>query len=534
MPTSRHEWIANSHNPNPLERSLMRPLTIVKSTDKDLTHTPADGPDKTVTLECSEHDLLFPYLDCEKEHRIGKARLWLPPEIDATPAPRSVPLILYIHYETGEEWAASYLAKGWPVMTPIMGSDELMFNLIGPGMDHTLAMAQLVRRLGWVDLQRIGWIGGSAGGYQTLMTLTSLWPAAGAVAEVPLSDLWYNLKALIHDETYNEGAAEFESTVIPCCRAVKQIVDGTMAAIGEDVDKAWEHSVPVGACLIRSPVVMHTNTGDMACPSPQIGHAFAHIPEPGTVPPGWSHDYERFGNPHALGKPLIEWFERKDVETFCVGIPDDTPHVDPLPPAPGAEEYPPVTPFVAPMPYSRSHLVSIVVQDEGAPDARCMHSKYVVQMDSAPALEHHLSRGYTPADWLNPLLLTRLMGRFSEDVPQNPTLPKIRRQYPEYDKCEVLLALETYLGTPAREGNLALLRSTYAELPPVCWALDVEQDGTTASFSDDPVAGLLYHKAALLRKNGEPDAAEVHEAALAADHADSPFSKLSTEPEAVE
>ncbi len=534
MPTDRHQWIHDSHNQNPMARSLTRPLTIVSSIDKDVPYTPDGDPDNPVTLECSEHDFLFPYIDCTNESRIGVARLWLPPNLDARPDAGTMPLILAIHYMAGEEWAAGYLAKGWAFMTPIETTDEQMFNLIGSGMDHTLAMAELVRRLGWVDLQRIGWIGGSAGGYQTLMTLGSLWPVAGAVADVPLSDIWYDMTALRHDESYNEGLTEISDVIFPAVHAVKPIVDGTMDAVGDDVDKAWEHSVPPVACLIRSPTVMHINTGDMACLSPQFSHAFAHEPERGVMPPGWSHDYDRFCNPNSLGRPLIEWFERKDVETFCVGVPDDTPHVVPVPPAPGSPEEEPLIPFKTPRPFSRSRMVSFVVQDEGAPTAQSMHSKCIVQMDSMPFFDFHIARGYTPADWLNPLLLTRLLGRFSEDVPQNPTLPPIRRQYAEFDRMEVLLALETYTGSPARDENLETLKTLYSELPPVCWALDVEQGDVVASFVDDPVAGLLFHKAALLRANGEPEAATTLEETLKRDHAESDFARLSTEPEVVE
>ena len=529
MSTTRHDWLNEYHAADPHQRSISRPLTIVASQDVDVELDDGNGGAPEI-LRCSSYDFLFPYRDMDLQPRTGRGRMFLPAQIGDRPERRSVPMVVSIHYEADINWARGFLAEGWPCMTPIEIGDDHGFNLIGAGMDHTLEFVRLARRLEFVDLQRIGWWGGSAGGYQCLMALESIWPVAGAIADVPISDVWYDLQVLEHSNRYNEGITEYSDTVLPASRAVYPIVEGTARAIGDDLDKAWQNSAPPAAALIRSPTLIYTITGDLLCFSPQIGRDYEHTPARGVMPPGWSHSYERYCHPESLGKPLVEWIPRDDLETICVAVPPTAPHVEPFEPPEGVER-PPQEPFKIAKPFSRSRLVTVVVQDEGAPDPHCMHSKTAVAPDSMPFFQHHLARGYVPPEHLTPLLLTRLIGRFNPDTPQSEKLPPIRRGYEGFDRWEVLLALRTFIGEPVRAGNLEALRTTYAELPPVQRGLDVERDGVCASFADDPVAAILYHEAALLRGKGETSMAEEREAALARDHGASAWATLSVEQE---
>ena len=527
MPATRHAWLQSYHAANPFDRSLLRPLTFVDGEDLDIPWTPPSASEPKETLACSRHDFIFPYHTSQGEERIGRGRLWMPPHVETLAGPCSIPLVLSIHYEAGQEWAAGYLAQGWACMTPIALGEDHMGNLAGEGMDHTLAMAQLVRRLEWVDLQRIGWQGGSAGGYQCLMTLESLWPAACAVADVPLSDLHYNVGYLAHANRYNRGITDPAALIVPIVNAVQIITERTSAYLGGDVDLAWRNSVPVGASLIRTPTIIHSSTADLLCPVHQIGHEFVRTPKRGEFPPGWSMEYRKFCNPHSLEKPLIEWFSPEEVEQVCVGIPDTAPLVDPVPPPPNRPEQPKITPLVMTKPFSRSRLITVLIQDEGAPTPFCAHTKYVVQMDALPFFRYHFARGYVPPEHLTPILLSRVLGRFSKDMPQNPSLPPIRRLHDHFDRWEALLALETFIGN--REENRRTLARVYSEMPPVARVLDVKQDDVCAAFQDDPVAGLLFHQAVVLRKNGEPKAAEAREEKLRKEHAKSAYATLKTE-----
>jgi len=530
MSTSRHPWIASYHSPNPFARSLVRPFTILSSADEDAEWTPGPGVEP-VKLACSRHDFAFPYRNFRKDERIGRGRLWLPPQAETLAGPRSIPLVLSIHYEGGIDWAKGYLAQGWACMTPISLSEDHGFNLVGDGMDHTLAMAELARRLEWVDLQRIAWTGGSAGGYQCLMTLEALWPAACAISDVPISDLAYDLGFIALSEQYNKGITDPAARVIPIVHEVSPIVAGTQGPLGNDPDEAWKHSAPAAASLIRSPVVIHSTTGDLLCPAPQIADAFYRAPRRGVFPPGWTQEYARLCNPRSLAKPLIDWIPREDVEVITVAIPPTAPHVEWLPVPANVPPRPPQEPLRMSKPFSRSHLVTILLQDEGAPDPTCAHSKYAVNMDTLPYVQHHFSRGHVPPEHLTPLVLTRVLGRFSDKVPQNPTLPPIRRLHPEFDRWEALLALETFMGTPLRKENVDTLARLYSELPPAARALDVTQDDATATFAEEPVAGLLFHEAVALREAGDVDAARAREERLAREHARSAFAGIRTEKE---
>lgn len=529
MRATRHTWITDFHADNPYSLSLTRPITIVESEDIDIEFT-APGETESQTLACSIYEFIFPYRDQERQPRIGRGRMYLPPAIESRPAPRTVSTLLSIHYEHGIDGSKRFLAEGWAVITPYGGGDDHMFNLVGSGMDHTLEMAKLVRRLGFVDLQRIGWFGGSAGGYQCLITAESIWPVAGAVANVPLSDLEYDLACIEWSERYNRGITDERALTIPIVRFVKGISDGTRRGTGNDPDVLWKNSAPIGAPLIRSPLVIHTCTGDLLCPAPQIGPDFERVPERGVMPPGWTNSYARFHHPESLGKPLTEWIPQKDVETIAVAIPETAPHVEIFPPPEGAEQ-PPVTPFRMKLPFSRSTLVTAVLQDEGAPDPKCGHSKYVVDMDVFPFFRYHFTRGYVPPEHLTPLVLTRLIGRFDEKTLQNSTLPPIRRGYEDFDQYETILALRTFLGEPERAENVSTLRRMYRELPPVQRQLDVTQDDVTARFDEAPTAALFFHEATLMRKRNETARAEQCESILRAEHAGTTWAKLKTEVE---
>ena len=530
MPASRHTWLRAYHTDNPFDRTLTRPLTIVASEDIEVTWQPPGSAEPKAVLPCSRYDFIFPYRTIENEERIGRGRIFLPPSCETSPKPRSVPLVLSIHYEGDQGWAAGFLAQGWACMTPIALGPDHGGNLAGEGMDHTLAMAQLVRRLGFVDLQRIGWTGGSAGGFQCLMAMEALWPVACANADVPVVDLYYNIRYLGTMERYNRGITDPAALVIPVIHAVQSIVEKTEGYLRGDVEAYWRHSVPVGAALIRSPLIIHSATGDLLCPVAQIGDDFYRPPKRSDFPPGWNMEYRKYANPLALDKPLIEWFSPEHVEQVTVAIPESAPHVDRIPVPPNRPEPPPPPPpYTLVKPFSRTNLVTVLIQDEGSPTPLCAHSKYAVWMDPLPYFQYHFARGFVPPEHLTPEVLTRVLGRFSKAVPQNATLPPIRRLHEHFDRWETLLALETFAGTPPREENVSTLLRLYSELPPVARALDVQQDGIVAQFSENPVAGLLFHQAAELRKTGENSEAEATESRLKTEYGSSAFAKLRTE-----
>jgi hypothetical protein len=527
MPASRHEWMLQYHANNPFDRSLTQPITIIESADEDVEYHGSDSPDPE-SLKCSRYDFIFPYRDQSNQPRIGRARIWLPPHIDPTPEDGTVPTILSIHYTMERDGASGFLSQGWACITPIEIGEDHSYNIVGAGMDHTLALAKLVRRLRFVDKQRIGWTGGSAGGYQCLMAAEALWPVAALVADVPVSDLHYNIQTIKVSNGYNAGITDDSALVIPIARFVYPIVAGTEPGYNSDPDEAWEHSAPQGAALIRSPMTILSSTADLLCPSAQIGPDFERIPKRGSMPPGWTNSYEKLHHPKSLGKTLIEWIPRTDVETICVAIPESAPRVQVLPPPDGVE-HPAVEPYKMDRPFSRSSLISVVIQDEGAPDPMCGHSKYAVGMNALPYFHFHFGRGYVPADHLTPLVLSRLIGRFNLETNQNPTLPDIRRGYDEFDRYEAILSLRTFIGAPVRDENLETLRRMYSELPPVQRGLDVVQEGVTARFDEDPVAALLCHEAILMREKGETAVAVACEKTLRQQHSGTTWAKLKTQ-----
>jgi len=235
-----------------------RPFQVVSETPTAVS-TGGGGPELAVL----QYDLVVPYLSIGRRARTGAARLFVP---QAASGP--MPLIVAMHYELGLEGAAEYLEQGWAVLTPREG-----LNPLADAVNLNLALVQAGRQLPFADGQRIALVGGSAGGYVTLMVASEAFPLAAAAPLAPLVSLPYNIAYF----ACNLGAARCgaksatgeDASAVPVFCSIAEAITGFAGFLGplEENCQGWFANSPVGVLdLVTSPVLAAFSTADALVP----------------------------------------------------------------------------------------------------------------------------------------------------------------------------------------------------------------------------------------------------------------------------
>ncbi len=518
--------------------SLQQPYAVVKDTLIEKTY---DDPliDTSYVVEIAQIDLTFPYKGHDGALKVGRGRLYLPniPE----PPPEGLPLGISIHYMMGPSGAAKFVHNGWAVLTPTHLSPDHGANLVGDGLSHTMSMVELGRRLPWVDLTRIAYFGGSAGGYQCLMAAGMRFGAACAWAEVPPSDLHYNTRYLRENDRFNEGIEHSDDWPVPVLHVVRALADKTQEELGadlklwDDLKAWWSYSVPPWVPLIRQPTAITFCTADILVPVNQCGASFVRPPQAGAFPEGFTLDYAELSNPLANGRRLADVLPADETEVYVVPTPDGAPRVPRIPPlkrvadADSVTEDPPKPPAIR-TPWSENKRFSLIVYDEGSPDRLCAHTKYKVHRQNLPFFLHHIETGGPPADALTNDVMRYLVARWNGDesiVGPDSVLWYTRTDFPSLERWDVLLAQEAYL---RRASALERWQSAYRTLPPEKRVWDVSatvgDERVDAHADDDPMAAMLYHRWLLARRDRWTAEADELAERLSEGHSSSPYGVL--------
>lgn len=485
--------------------ALQQPYAVVK--DTLLVETYVDQlADTARTVEIAQVDFTFPYRGFDGTLKVGDGRLYLPniPE----PPPEGLPLGISIHYGMGSRGAAPFVERGWAILTPTKMSEDHGGNLVGDGLSHSLSMVELGRRLPWVDGTRIALFGGSAGGYQCLMVGAMRFGAACAWAEVPISDLYYNVQYLVRNDRFNQGIEDSDEWPVPVIHVVRKVGELTAAALGDSMEAWWSYSVAPYVPLLRQPTAITWSTADILVPVNQGGDAFVRTPEPGTFPDGYAFDYRTLGNPLSRGMPLLAVLPEDETEVLVVEPPDGAPRVGRIPPlkrtAPGVPQPEPPRPPVRSTPWSPEKRLSVVVYAEGAPDPLCSHRKYQVTQINLPFFLHHTAGRRLRVDAMTDEVLSYLIARWNgEAAAFGPDSVRwlTRTDYEPLERWDVLAAQEAYLR--GGEGAVQRWSATYRRLPVERRVWDVRRtiDGRDVHARADeyPVAAILYHQERLAR-----------------------------------
>ena len=105
-----------------------------------------------------------------------------------------LPLIYIPHYAIEENTAEfqQYMTHGWAVASPVF-KNEYNGVLTGDDLVFNNAALYTLRHMEGIDTQRIAIVGGSAGGYMSLMLNELQMGTTASIANSPIANVYYNL-----------------------------------------------------------------------------------------------------------------------------------------------------------------------------------------------------------------------------------------------------------------------------------------------------------------------------------------------------
>lgn len=331
---------------------------------------------------------------------IGKAgrvesrpiRLYIPQS-----AGQPMPLVYVPHYEMAADSLdlRRYLEKGWAVASParvksayngLLTDDDLVFNC---------AALYTLRHMGTFDTQRIALVGGSAGGYTTLMLNALQMGHCVSVAKSPIANVYFNFHQYF-DLARRSDAPFFLRLVRDSFRPVLENFPNPA-----NMDR-WEAFSPVGlADCLSSPVMITHATSDVLVPVDQITRAFTHAAEGSSMPESYSTRLPE-DNPGVLGHSLAD--ELPGEQTFVDRIPMDEPNEAPV------------------LPFDPDRLFQIIIFDDGPTEAYGSHSTApgTNLCDDTPYLEAMFARSLGQNETLTGGKLRLLFERYNGESVQLP------------------------------------------------------------------------------------------------------------------
>ena len=493
-PTAWQHWMQRLAQPACSDR-IDRPFRVAGQARVTVEHRLGSFTSK---MGVRQYDLEVPYLSIGGDARTGAARLFVRQD-----AKSPMPLIAVMHYELGLEGAAEYMAEGWAVMTPREG-----LNPFGDSVNFNLALVQACRQMPFVDAQRIALVGGSAGGYVTLMVASQAFPIAAAAALAPLVSMPYNVEFFARNTAAARcGAKDDEgndASCVPVFCSIAEAITGFAAFLGPlgETWRAWLRNSPVGVMsLVTCPVLATFSTADTLVPVNQVSDGFAIRPGKGIFPEGFEFARRAVVATPPARRTFMQGAGGR-ARVFRVAVPDTLTKFWEMGEAGAA-----AADYLVPCMFSRSQRFSILILDEGAPDPRLGHFKYCFRHTAVPFLRYCFSRKAPLApEQLTLRRLELLMRRFRREEldalvrceePRKPPMLLTRRNTIAREKADVVAGLRAYC--ESGEAHRKRLKALYRKLPASLRALDAG----AARFDEDVIGGLAYHEAVLHHDSGD-------------------------------
>lgn len=313
-----------------------------------------------------------------------------------TDAAQPMPCVYVPHYSMDENAAElrAYLEKEWAVISPTdfdsayngcLTDDDLVFNN---------AALYTIRQMPEIDNQRIALVGGSAGGYTTLMLSALQMGNCAAVATAPITNVYFNFHKyfpaakVINDAGMVEAIAQLaqngqaeESTgltgeaggdkspeqLIAFIQFFQETSPMPFLAMAEDNFIAnngnfpnpndiarWEAFSPVGLTdCFNAPLVIDHCTSDLLVPVDQLTREFTYPEEGETMPEGFSTRLDA-SYPGKLGHSLVEELPEELIRVERFVSADYTGDMN--------------------LPYDPNALISVNIFDDGPTQSYSSHS----------------------------------------------------------------------------------------------------------------------------------------------------------------
>lgn len=347
-------------------------------------------------------------------------------------AARPMPLIYVPHYEMGEDSLElrDYLAKGWAVACPAEFSDNYNGSLTDDDLVFNNAALYTLRHRTQFDRKRIILVGGSAGGYMSLMLSGLQLGHCASIANGPITNVYFNFhyyfnkanalnlqalaRILAEKETQgtqagrspNEQDQKAENRALDMLKNLSGVpipflagLAGLFAPIGdnfpdkEDTER-WEALSPVGlADCFCSPVMVNHCTSDVLVPVDQISKRFTYAKPGDSLPEDFDVRLpETF--PGKLKYSLEECLPQADTRTECFKVPEEETSCN--------------------LPYDKSKRFNLNIFDDGPIEGYGTHSSRMNagRRFDVPYLEEMFEKTSAKTCILTPAMLKRLLLRY--------------------------------------------------------------------------------------------------------------------------
>lgn len=314
-----------------------------------------------------------------------------------------IPVIFVPHYAINEDTAdfVAYIKNGWAAASPYNVKSEYNGTLAMDDLVFNSAALYTLRNMNGIDKQRIAMVGGSAGGYTTLMLNQLHMGTVASIANSPIANMYFNAHVYFPKcDEVNRSSGLFDFRM-PVQGMISKSFQPINDVITNENDPLWEALSPVSmAKALSSPVVINHNTADILVPVDQITKKYTYEDNDGTLPKGFNASLEN-SYPGTLSYSLEELVDQNEVSVSKYIFENNV--------------------VAGEMPYSEK-LLTINVIDDGPISAKGSHSAPTTTggYDTMPYLKEMMGNYLRNTEKLVPEKLLLLLERYAGNSMQLP------------------------------------------------------------------------------------------------------------------
>ncbi len=421
---------------------LMSSLTICAcgqpSSQNEAKRQKAQDLAKLLAMQSQVTDSLPPLVDISQRNveirYISKGdtvasrpiRLYIP-EKSSMP----MPLVYIPHYEMKDDALElrTYLSEGWAVASPTGFENTANGLLTDDDLVYNNAALYTLRNMEEFDPERTVLVGGSAGGYCSMMLAGLQMGICANIAQAPIENLYFNfykhfnaadgvnndalgkvlLKGLskLSKGSEEEKAQALIEMMMELPLPFIGMVSGMFKPIQDNFpDKEdygrWAALSPIGlADCYSNPFIVFHCTSDLLVPIDQTTRKYTYEKNGDSMPEGFSTRLDA-GYPGILGKALDELL---DSDLTCVQS------IKPVPVGNTVDA-----------PYDKNKPFNIVISDDGPVESYSSHNNGdpAGSVDMIPFLKEMMERGLSSTELLRPGKLRLLLERYAGSSIQLP------------------------------------------------------------------------------------------------------------------
>lgn len=362
--------------------------TVLATQDQQTDSLPplADIEQRIVTV---------PFITKDDTLAVRPVRMFIPKKVK-----RPMPVVYNAHYGLKENSSElrNFIAEGWAVVTPIEVRSRYHGQLTDDDLVFNNAALYTVRHTPDFDPQRIMIVGGSAGGYMSMMLAGLHMGICANYANVPVENAYFSFYQHFNAANKVNEEAQSKDLPLPYIGIVYGLFYPNVDNFPdkEDYDR-WAALSPIGLVdCYSSPFLITVFTSDLLVPIDQTTRKYTYEKNGDSMPKGLSTRLDR-SNPGILGKALDELLAPSLTSVKCNK------------PVPEGEK--------VKVPYDASKPFNICVTDDGPVESFSSHNNGSPRgkMDVIPYLKDMATRSLTSTEMLRPeklrLLLERYAGR---------------------------------------------------------------------------------------------------------------------------